>query len=113
MPLVELIYDPDCPNVDATRGRLRTGLARLGLPPVWREWDRSSGDCPPHARRYGSPTVLVEGRDVAEGGPGDESGCCRVYSAVPGRDRGVPPLERIVEALSKPGPATSPRAAKT
>lgn len=103
---VELIYDNDCPNVEDARAQLRAALGQLELPLRWREWDRTDPQSPPHARRYGSPTVLVDGRDVAGSEPSDEP-CCRIYSAMSGRGGGVPPLELITKALAEgmPGPS--------
>ncbi len=102
MPSIELIYDHGCPNVEDTRERLRAALARLNLPLRWHEWDRADPGSPSHARRYGSPTVLVDGRDVAGIEPADEPSC-RIYSGTPGRNRGVPPLELILQSLAGKG----------
>ena len=60
---VELIYDADCPNVAATRARLIAAFAAAGLAPRWQEWQRGSEGSPEYARRFGSPTILVDGRD--------------------------------------------------
>ena len=65
MTTIELIYDSDCPNVEDTRVQLRGVCAQAGLDPRWREWNRSSPDSPSYARHFGSPTVLVDGKDVA------------------------------------------------
>jgi hypothetical protein len=99
IPVVELIFDQDCPNVPATRATLSHALSSLALPARWYEWDRADPASPDYARQYGSPTVLVNGRDVAGEAP-SHAPCCRVYTDVAGRNRGVPPLELIVAALS-------------
>jgi hypothetical protein len=65
MRRIELIYDMDCPNVESARGVLRDALAAEGLESEWAEWDRESGDSHEYAREYGSPTILVDGRDVS------------------------------------------------
>ena len=49
-PNIELVYDPDCPNVRLARTHLSQALAATGLAPIWQEWNRSSQDTPPHAR---------------------------------------------------------------
>jgi len=98
MSKIELIYDADCPNVEAARSQLRLALARAGMHPGWNEWERSDSAAPPHVRRYGSPTILVEGRDVSGGAPADAD-CCRVYRGGDGRLQGVPPAETIAAAL--------------
>jgi hypothetical protein len=66
MPTVELVYDPECPNVSRTRVHLTEALTRAGLVPQWSEHDVNEPSIPPHARGCGSPTVLVDGRDIVE-----------------------------------------------
>jgi hypothetical protein len=98
--LVELIYDVDCPNVSDARNNLRQALAAARQPRQWREWDRSEPGSPDYARRYGSPTILVDGRDIDGATPSDEP-ACRIYAMDPGRQRGVPAVETIVTALRR------------
>ncbi|MFQ5811554.1 MAG: hypothetical protein ACE5JM_18195 [Armatimonadota bacterium] len=99
MPTVELIYAADCPNVEDAQAQLLRAFADVGLPARWKEWDRAGWGSPPHARRYGSPTILVDGEDVAGLAPSDGADCCRVYADPEGRLRGVPSVEMIVSAL--------------
>lgn len=99
MSKVELIYDADCPNVEAARDQLRQALNQIGDPAEWNEWERSDPASPPHVRQYGSPTILVDGRDVAGACPSDESNCCRIYREEAGRAQGFPSSETIVSAL--------------
>ena len=96
---VELIYDADCPNVAETRSMLIKAFARTGISARWREWERSALDTPDYARCYGSPTILIDGKDVAgaESSPGTRA--CRVYSDGRGKLSRVPPLEVICSAL--------------
>lgn len=98
MPRVELIYDMDCPNVRCARGALLKGFKLTGFAPSWTEWDRNSADTPTYARRYGSPTILVEGRDVAGVAPGGEESSCRVYPNA-GSFQGAPSGEQVAKAL--------------
>lgn len=56
---VELIFDRDCPHVEATRAQLTRACGETGLAARWKEWERNSPDSPAYARAYGSPTVLV------------------------------------------------------
>lgn len=102
---IELLYFPGCPNVQAAREQLARALALAGLPPRWVEHDVSASDAPAHTRGYGSPTILVDGRDVSGGSPASGS-TCRLY---PGSDvPGVPPERAILAAL---GVDTSPTGA--
>jgi len=95
---VELITDPDCPNVPEACENLRRALAARGLPPLWAHWNRQAPGCPEQFRRYGSPTVLVNGRDVA-GEPPSDAPSCRLYFNAQGRRRGAPTVEAILAAL--------------
>src|SRR5206468_8296381 len=98
MVTVELVYNGDCPNAEEARINLRRALAASGLAVQWTEWEASSDATPARLRRYGSPAVLVNGRDVAGAAPGNASSC-RVYE-VGGTRSGVPPAELIVPALT-------------
>lgn len=99
MMTIELIYDSDCPNVENTRAHLRNACAQAGLEPRWREWNRSSLDSPSYIRHFGSPTVLVDGKDVAGLQPAHGGNCCRLYLGDKGEVRRSPAVEAIVAAL--------------
>ncbi len=99
MKTIELIIDRDCPNVVDARAALRRALAELELPLEWQEWDRESPDAPAHARNYGSPTVLVNGRDVAGDNTEGDANCCRVYMQNDDGFRGAPSADMIRAAL--------------
>ncbi len=104
MATVELLHFPDCPNVPAARAQLRRAFAAVGAPAEWTEIDVTLESVPAHARGYGSPTVLVDGKDVTGASPGDGSSC-RIYV---GDDvRGAPPLDAIVAALRATSPPPS------
>lgn len=70
---VELIYDRDCPNVLDARANLVKALAASGREARWTEWDRSAPDSPPHVKGYGSPTILVDRKDVWDLPPARET----------------------------------------
>ena len=96
---VELIYDRDCPHVEGARANLSRAFSEVHRAPDWAEWDRSAGDSPARVKAFGSPTVLVNGRDVAEDAPDASAACCRLYRSADGRNAGVPPVELIRGAL--------------
>lgn len=102
MSKVELVYDRDCPNIAGARAQLLRAFAENKVEPRWQEWQSDSSDTPASIRGYGSPTILVDGNDVAEiehaGGP-----CCRLYSQPDGTVRGVPSVESIARALEAGG----------
>lgn len=99
MPDVKLIYDADCPNVEAAREQLRQAFREAGRPAGWQEWDRGDPSSPAHVRQFGSQTILVDGRDVAGAAPSDGADCCRVYHSKQDGIQVVPSLETITSAL--------------
>ena len=100
---VELIYDSDCPNVAETRANLLQAFAAAHLEAKWTEWELSSASIPAYAAGFGSPTVLVEGRDVAGESPRERISCCRLYAFVEGRYSGAPSVELLKTSFA---PAT-------
>jgi|ERR1700730_6961466 mercuric ion transport protein len=96
---VEFIYDPDCPNVAEARAQLLRAFAETGITPRWVEWSSDSVEAPAYARGFGSPTLLVNGHDVAEQTSAHGNACCRLYTDPSGALRGVPSVEQIVTAL--------------
>lgn len=101
MPNVELIFDADCPHVEAAREQIRRAFRELDQVADWQEWDRRAISSPGHTRFYGSPTILVDGKDVAGVSPSAGVDCCRVYRTRDDGLQGVPPLASIVVALRK------------
>ena len=99
MPTIDLIFDDDCPNVIAAREQLLSACINLGLPARWNEWSRTARDTPEHFQRFGSPTILVDGRDITGESLAGVGACCRIYSSARGASGGVPPLEMITTAL--------------
>ncbi len=97
---IELIYDADCPAADDARENLREALRHMNLPPRWTEWERSSPATAQSMRAFGSPTILVDGRDVA-GIEAAGAASCRIYQPRPGRLAAVPPVEMIAVALKE------------
>ncbi len=98
---VSLIYDQACPNVAAARANLRAALDAVGQPPRWREFDRNAADTPAEWRVFGSPTILVDGRDVAGADAAAGGNSCRVYRSTDGRLIGVPSVGEITAMLQK------------
>jgi hypothetical protein len=63
---VELRSVPDCPNLESVRAAVYWCLAELGLPP----------DVVERVGEFPSPSVLVDGVDVMQGGGG--TAACRL-----------------------------------
>jgi len=101
MPSTELIYFPGCPHVDAAREALSRAFSELDIPSSWTEYRTDDPALPAHARGFGSPTILVDGRDVSSVEGGESPISCRLYRDEQGRLAGVPPLAHIVAALAR------------
>ena len=101
MPRVELVYD-DCPNVDLARTNLQEAFRLAGLTPNWSEHRIGAAGALAGLRDYGSPTVLVDGADVA-GVAAENEQCCRVHDAE-GRMSKAPTAGLIADALRKAAP---------
>lgn len=96
---VQLLSFSRCPNADAAREALRRALEQVGLPPQFDDIDVSAPDTSMALKNWGSPTVLVNGRDVTgESTPTGPS--CRLYEDAPTENRGIPPIDAIVRALA-------------
>lgn len=94
-PKIQLLVFDGCPLADAARNSLRAALESLGLQ-GFEEIDILDANAPADLRAWGSPTILVDGHDVAGAGKGEAIGC-RVYDG-PGR---VPTPEDIAAAVRK------------
>lgn len=96
---VELLYFKGCPNISLARKNLNDAFAKAGIAPQWDEIDLNDPNTPKELKGYGSPTILVDGKDVAGIAPSGESLSCRTYYNVKGEITGAPDAEIIVKAL--------------
>jgi hypothetical protein len=110
--MVELIYDADCPNVPATRSQLIKAFTQTGVSARWKEWERSAPNTPDYAHAYGSPTILVDGKDIAGVAPTAGTRACRVYSDARGNLSRTPSIEVICSALLDAAPRKKPVAGR-
>ena len=95
---VQLLFIPGCPSIDAARDALRRVLVMAGLPPSFEEVDVTAPKTAEPLRGWGSPTILVNGVDVAGESPAGFA--CRLYEG--GKLGGVPSDEMIRRALVGP-----------
>lgn len=95
---VDLLYFPGCPNVEAARTQLRRAFAELDLRPEWSEVDVTTHGVPAALLGYGSPTILIDGRDVEDERVAHGSSC-RIYRNSDGV--GAPSVSTIVQALAR------------
>jgi mercuric ion transport protein len=97
MPDVVLLYETSCPNVPEARSNLLRAFSDANIAASFREVDLHAVDTPAEWRTFGSPTILVDGRDVAGAAPAAGS-TCRLYE-VDGRLTGAPSVDRIAAGL--------------
>lgn len=93
--VVDLLFVDDCPHVERARQNLLTALRECGMNEHWEEWDLASSLTPLHLRGYGSPTILIDGRDLTgatdHANPGAAGAACRLDE--------VPSVDAIGAAL--------------
>lgn len=95
---VVLLYQLSCPNVPSARANLMRAFSKASVPASWRELDLDAAETPGAWRGFGSPTILVDGKDVGDGAP--QSGAtCRVYDDG-GRTAGAPSVQAIAASLA-------------
>jgi len=100
MAKVELIFHTGCHNLQSARDNLGAALAELKMEQDWSEWNSDDVDAPEYAKQYGSPTILIDGKDVANAEPTGSGSCCRVYDLGNGKTSGIPTVEIIKKRLS-------------
>src|SRR5688572_8698272 len=95
---VQLLYLAGCPHFAGARAALRRVLGQLGLPVAFDEVDLSAPAASPETLGWGSPTILVDGTDVAGESAMHGEPSCRIYANAIGR----PTDEQIASALRAP-----------
>ena len=80
-PRIELVYFDGCPNASQARDNLREAIEGSGQDLTWSEWDLMAESTPADFRRFGSPTVLVNGEDVTGENLSTEAMACRTGGA--------------------------------
>lgn len=99
---VELIYFKGCPNVADARTLLIKAFAATNNQPKWSEWNQNDESCPEHYLNYGSPTILINSKDVDASGFQQQGQCCRLYfDKKTSRAQGGPELEKIINCMEK------------
>ena len=98
---VQVLYFNGCPSWRTARQRLGEALAQMGrvdvpvgLTPIQTEAEARA------SQFAGSPTILVDGRDLFPGAPLPDGLTCRLYSTSSGM-AGSPTVEDLVNALEE------------
>jgi hypothetical protein len=105
---VEVLYFDGCPNHEAYLPRLRGLLDVAGVQARIELRRIESVEAAERERFLGSPTVRVDGHDVdPAAAQRDDYGLkCRLYASDDGL-RGTPPDAWVLNALGRPGQASS------
>ena len=97
---VQLLYFLDCPNAADTRKLLRRLMLECRVDAPVEEIDTTAPDTPEDLRRWGSPTILIDGLSVdGDQEPGGAS--CRLYHHDGKAPQGVPPEALIRTAIRR------------
>jgi mercuric ion transport protein len=90
---IQLLHFQGCPNVDAARAAVREAILAEKVDVAVEEIDVEAPAAPTWTRGWGSPTILVDGQDVAGQQP-SESSACRLYAG------GAPAVETIRASIA-------------
>lgn len=96
---VEVLYVPNCPHYPATVKQLKGVLSAEGISAEIHEVIVTDAKTAHQCRFRGSPTIRINGRDIAGESQGPESFAlaCRIY---PGAEEvGLPPVEMVRNAV--------------
>jgi hypothetical protein len=101
-PDVELLWWEGCPSTDRALAVVREALAELGLGGEVRTREIRTDDDADDAGFVGSPTILIDGRDLVPAADDEPIGLsCRVYRRRDGRISPIPDPDDLREALSR------------
>jgi len=101
VPEIELLWWAGCPSSERAERELRAAMDELGLDgAALRVTEIRTDEDADAARFVGSPTVLIDGADLAPTDPDDVIGLsCRVYRRRDGRISPTPDPDDLRDAL--------------
>ncbi|HEX4518183.1 MAG TPA: hypothetical protein VH063_01250 [Gaiellaceae bacterium] len=98
---IELLYWDGCPSYPEALDLLERVLAEQGVAAEVEVHEVHSHEEAEALHFPGSPTILVDGRDVdQEGADGQPSLSCRIYRLPDGRVSPVPSREQLEKAIA-------------
>ena len=103
-PLVELLWWDGCPSWPEALEQLRAAMRESGFDPERIGMQHVDSDAEADRLGFvGSPTILIDGEDIAP--PGDEPTglTCRIYRLRDGRVSPLPDPADLREALARKG----------
>ena len=95
---IQLLSHPGCPNASAARELLLEAFVIAGVAAAIEEIDTTAEATPEGLRGWGSPTVLIDGEDVAGASP-TCGASCRLYRGADGEPSGAPSVSLLVTFL--------------
>jgi mercuric ion transport protein len=95
---IQLLYFEGCPNLEPARAALRDALVAEQIDQAVEEIDVESPTAPESLRGWGSPTILIDGKDVT-GAARTTGSSCRLYA------NGAPTVDEIRARLAAAGRA--------
>jgi hypothetical protein len=101
VPEIELLWWAGCPSTERALAELRLALRELGLDGTeLKVTEIKTDEDADDAGFLGSPTILIDGRDLVPAGPDDAIGLsCRVYRRRDGRISPTPDPDDLRDAL--------------
>jgi hypothetical protein len=97
---IELLWWRGCPSWPQARALVREEMARAGLDPETLIEREMLVDADAESERFiGSPTIRIDGRDIADPGSNPIGLTCRVYRLRDGRISALPDPADIADAL--------------
>ncbi|MCU1582248.1 MAG: thioredoxin family protein [Microbacteriaceae bacterium] len=96
---VEILHIDDCPNWQEAGGRMGAALALTGHPDAAVSYTLlSTAEDTATVLFAGSPTIIVDGRDLFPGADRISDLACRIYQTPTGF-AGLPTIDQLIEAL--------------
>jgi len=93
---IEFIYFEGCPNHEPALNELKAAIDQLKIIEKIKIWNSEDPSSPERASHYGSPTILIDEKDLFGAEPSPNPSC-RLYGSL-----GYPTKDKIVRRLGEP-----------
>lgn len=95
---IELIYETTCPNKEATKKLVQEILLAHRITATFLEINKDDPETPDYYRRFSSPSILIDGKDID---PSSGGNACRLYKDESGRLSGIPSRDLLEYSILK------------
>ena len=96
---IDILHVAHCPHLDTARAHVREAVAATDVRATVQELEITTSDEARRRGMHGSPTILLEGRDLFTSDADVGSLSCRLYD-VDGGLAGTPSVRQIVAAIA-------------